>query len=73
MPAKQKSINFTRRGCNSKKAARILKENREEYGKLLKKELAKQTGKKSVTRAAKAASKKHKKMTWKQALKAASK
>lgn len=71
--ATQKSFNFTRRGCNSKKAARILKENREEYGKLLKKEIAKQTGKKSVTKAAKAASKKHKKMTWKQALKAASK
>lgn len=73
MPAKQKSINFTKRGCNSKRAARILKANREEYGKLLKKEIAKQTGKKSVTKAAKAASKKHKKMTWKQALKAASK
>lgn len=71
--ATQKSFNFTKRGCNSKKAARILKENREEYRNLLKKEIAKQTGKKSVTKAAKAASRKHKKMTWKQALKAASK
>ena len=69
----QTSINFTKRGCNSTKAARILKENREEYGKLLKKEIAKQKGKKSVTRAAKSAAKKHKKMTWKRALKAASK
>ena len=71
--AKQTSINFTRRGYNSTKAAKILKENREEYGKLLKKEIAKQKGKKNVCKVAKAASNKHKKMTWKQALKAASK
>ena len=71
--ARQTSFNFSKRGCNSTKAARILKENRAEYRDLLKKEIAKQTGKKSVTKAAKAASKKHKKMTWKQALKKASK
>lgn len=71
--ATQTSMNFTKRGCNSTKAAKILKENREEYGKLLKKEIAKQKGKKSVTKAAKAASKKHHKMTWPQALNAASK
>jgi len=70
---RQKSINFSRRGCNSTKAARILKENREEYQELLKKEIRKQKGKKSVTKAAKAASRKHKKMSWSQALKKASK
>lgn len=71
--ATQTSINFSRRGCNSTKAAKILKENRAEYRDLLKKEIAKQKGKKSVTKAAKAASRKHKKMSWSQALKKASK
>lgn len=68
----QKKINFTKRGQNSTKAARILKENKAEYQKLLKSELSKQTGKKDVCRAAKAASKRHTKMTWRQAMKKAS-
>lgn len=71
--AKQTQINFTRRGCNSTKAAKILKENRAEYQDFLKKEIAKQKGKKNVVKAAKAAAKKHKKMSWAQALKKASK
>lgn len=71
--AKQLSINFSKRGANSKKASKILKENREEYQILLKRELKRQTGKKNVCKAAKAASRKHKKMSWRQALKAASK
>lgn len=68
----QKEINFTKRGQNSTKAAKILKENKAEYQKLLKSEISKQTGKKDVCKAAKAASKRHKKMSWKQALKKAS-
>ena len=69
----QTSINFSKRGANSKAASRILDENKKEYQKLLKEEIAKQKGKKSVTKAAKAASKRHKKMTWKQALRQAGK
>ena len=71
--SRQTSFNFTKRGVNSKRASRILKENREEYQSLLKSEIRKQKGKKSVTKAAKAASKKHHKMSWKEALKKASK
>jgi len=63
---------FTKRGLNSTKAAKILKENKLEYQRLLKKEIAGQTGKKDVCKAAKAASKRHKKMSWRQALKKAS-
>lgn len=68
----QKQINFTKRGANSTKAAKILKENKAEYQKLLKSELSKQTGKKDVCKAAKAASKRHTKMTWRQAMRKAS-
>lgn len=68
----QKKIDFTKRGQNSTKAAKILKENKAEYQKLLKSELSKQTGKKDVCKAAKAASKRHTKMTWRQAMKKAS-
>lgn len=73
MACKQKSFNFTKRGVNSKRASQILKDNREEYQSLLKSEIRKQRGKKDVTKAAKAASKKHHKMSWKEALKKASK
>jgi hypothetical protein len=69
----QTEMKFNNRGENSKKAAKILKDNKNEYQRLLKAEIASQKGKKNVCKAAKAASKKHKKMTWKQALKKASK
>ena len=71
--SKQTSFNFTKRGVNSKRASRILQENKDEYQTLLKEEIRKQKGKKDVTKAAKAASRRHKKMTWKEALKKASK
>ena len=73
MACKQKSFNFTKRGVNSKRASQILKDNRKEYQTILKSEIRKQKGKKDVTKAAKAASRRHKKMTWKEALKKASK
>ncbi len=66
-------MKFNSRGANAKKASRILKENKAEYQKLLKAEIAAQKGKKDVCKAAKAASKKHNKMSWKQAMKKASK
>lgn len=69
----QTKMNFTSRGANSKKASRILQDNKKEYQRLLKAEIASQKGKKDVCKAAKAASKKHKKMSWKQAMKKASK
>lgn len=68
---KQLKLNLSERGKNSKRASKILKENRAEYQQLLKSEIKKQSGKKNVCKAAKAASKQHKKMTWKQALKLA--
>lgn len=70
---RQTTINFAKRGVNSKRASRILQENKDEYQTLLKQEIRKQKGKKDVTKAAKAASRRHKKMTWKEALKKASK
>lgn len=69
----QTSLKFSNRGENAKKASRILKDNKKEYQRLLKAEIASQKGKKDVCKAAKAASKKHKKMSWKQAMKKASK
>lgn len=69
----QTSLKFSSRGENARKASRILKDNKKEYQRLLKAEIASQKGKKDVCKAAKAASKKHKKMTWKQAMKKASK
>lgn len=71
--AKQLSCNFSKRGVNSKRASQILQDNKDEYQKILKSEIRKQKGKKDVTKAAKAASRKHKKMSWSQALKKASK
>lgn len=69
----QTSLKFSNRGENAKKASRILKDNKKEYQRLLKAEIASQKGKKDVCKAAKAASRKHKKMSWKQAMKKASK
>lgn len=69
----QTSLKFSSRGENARKASRILKDNKKEYQRLLKAEIASQKGKKDVCKAAKAASKKHKKMSWKQAMKKASK
>lgn len=69
----QTELKFNNRGENSKKASKILKDNKNEYQRILKAEIASQKGKKDVCKAAKAASKKHKKMTWKQAMKKASK
>lgn len=69
----QTSLKFSDRGENAKKASRILKDNKKEYQRLLKAEIAAQKGKKDVCKAAKAASKKHNKMSWKQAMKKASK
>lgn len=69
----QTSLKFSNRGENAKKASRILKDNKKEYQRILKAEIAAQKGKKDVCKAAKAASKKHKKMSWKQAMKKASK
>lgn len=68
----QTSMKFNSRGENAKKASKILKDNKKEYQRLLKAEIASQKGKKDVCKAAKAASKKHKKMSWKQAMKKAS-
>ena len=70
---RQTSFNFTKRGVNSKRASQILQDNKDEYQKILKSEIRKQRGKKDVTKAAKAASKRHHKMSWKEALKKASK
>jgi len=56
-------MNFSSRGENAKKASKILKDNKKEYQRLLKAEIASQKGKKDVCKAAKAASKKHKKMS----------
>lgn len=69
----QTSLKFSSRGENARKASRILKDNKKEYQRLLKAEIASQKGKKDVCKAAKVASKKHKKMSWKQAMKKASK
>lgn len=69
----QTTLKFDSRGSNAKKASKILKDNKKEYQRLLKAEIAAQKGKKDVCKAAKAASKKHKKMSWKQAMKQASK
>jgi len=69
----QTKMNFSSRGENAKKASKILKDNKKEYQRHLKAEIASQKGKKDVCKAAKAASKKHKKMSGKQAMKKASK
>ncbi|MBR4155559.1 MAG: hypothetical protein IKU01_02490 [Bacteroidales bacterium] len=69
----QTTMKFNSRGDNAKKASRILRDNKKEYQRILKAEIASQKGKKDVCKAAKAAAKKHKKMSWKQAMKQASK
>lgn len=69
----QTSLKFNSRGDNAKKASKILQDNKKEYQRLLQAEIAAQKGKKDVCKAAKAASKKHKKMSWKQAMRKAAK
>lgn len=54
----QTELKFNNRGENSKKASKILKDNKNEYQRILKAEIASQKGKKDVCKAAKAASKK---------------
>ncbi len=74
--AKQMKFQFDKRGQNSTKASEILKDSKKQWGRIFKEEIRteKSTSNPDVTRAAKRASKKYKKvkLTWSQALKKAS-